>query len=131
MIKRIVFLALAGLILVGCGVNCKSEPPRKSEYIQGGGYGMVHHFRLYDPQGDAGHTPSLKCTQYTYTKTDLYSDDLGNVTADEIVWIDLRGNNAYPAEQKNQMKIYLSKNKVIISGHTGEYAYLNGTYPVK
>jgi uncharacterized protein YceK len=125
----VVFIMALGL--VGCGAICKDAPPRKAEYIQGGGYDMAYHFKLYDVQGDGGAMAGRGCTKYSYITTDLYSDNLGNVTADSIVWIDLRGNVAYPLEQKNQMKIYLSKNKIVISGHTGDYAYLNGEYPVR
>jgi len=121
---------LVSLVLIGCGINCKGEPPKKAKYLDGGGQGMMYHFQLSDPQGDAQHTPG-KCTNYTYTRTDLYSDDLGYVDVDSVIWIDVRGNVAYPIEQKNQMKIFLSKEKVVISGHTGDYAYLNGEYPIK
>ena len=91
MIKRIIFLVLAGLILVGCGVNCKGEPPKKAKYVEGGGYGMQYHFILYYPQGDAAHTPSLKCTKYTYTPYDVYTDDLGRVSGANVIWRYERG----------------------------------------
>jgi len=130
MIKRIVFLALAGLILVGCGVNCKSEPPRKAEYIQGGGYGMIHHFKIYDIRGDAGHTPG-RCTNYEYITTDLYVDDFGTLTADEVIWRDVRGTIELPVEQKNNVRFYVSKDKIIMSGFITDYVGNNGTYLVK
>jgi len=133
MIKRIVFLALAGLILVGCGVNCKGEPPRKAEYIQGGGHGMLYHFKLYDTRGDAGHTPSLKCINYRYVTSDVYSDKLGTVTASDIIWIDMQGNEVFSlnADQMEQMRMYLSMQKVVITGYINEYASENGEYPIK
>ena len=129
--KKIVLTTMMILGLVGCGTTCPSEPPRYAKYIEGGGHGMAYHFEIYDVQGDAQHTPSLRCTQYTYIKTDLYTDDLGNVNIDSIIWIDNYNNNAYPAEQKNQMKLYVSKSKIVVSGHTGAYSSLNGTYPIQ
>ena len=129
--KKIVLITMMILGLVGCGSTCPSEPPRYAQYIEGGGYGMQYHFKLYDVRGDAQHTPSLRCTQYTYITTDLYTDDLGNVNIDSIIWIDNYNNNAYPAEQKNQMKLYVSKSKIVVSGHTGVYSSLNGTYPIQ
>jgi len=131
--KKIIFLMLASFILIGCGINCKDTPPRKAEYIQGGGYGMTHHFRLYDVRGDAGHTPSVKCTNYEYVMSDVYSDKLGNVVASDIVWIDMIGNEVFKvnSDQMAQMRMYLSKQKVIVSGYTKEYASENGEYPIK
>ena len=123
------FLMVLGL--VSCGVVCKDAPPRYAEYIEGGGHGMVYHFRLYDVRGDGGALAGRGCTKYSYIATDLYSDSLGNVVADEVVWIDRLGNTAYPEEQKYKLRIFLSKNIIKISGHTGVYAELNGEYPIK
>ena len=116
--------------MVGCGINCKDSPPRKAEYIQGGGYGMTHHFKLYDVRGDAGHTPG-RCTNFEYITTDLYVDDFGTLTADDVIWRDVRGYVLYPENQKNKIRFYVSKDKIIISGHTNEYADNNGEYPIK
>ena len=129
--KKIVLTTMMILGLVGCGTTCPNEPPRYAKYIEGGGYGMAYHFEIYDVQGDAQHTPSSRCTQYTYIRTDLYTDDLGNVNIDSIIWIDNHNNNAYPAEQKNQIKLYVSKSKIVVSGHTDIYSSLNGTYPIQ
>ena len=74
-----------------------------------------------------------RCTQYTYVTSDVYSDKLGNVTASDIVWTDMRGNEVFSinSDQMNQMRMYLSKQKVVISGYTNEYAMENGTYPIQ
>jgi len=116
--------------LISCGAGCKDAPSRYAEYIEGGGHGMVHHFRLYDVRGDGGAKVG-RCTKYSYITTNLYSDDLGNVNAGEVIWIDRLGNIAYPEEQKDQLRIYMSKSIIKISGHTGVYSELNGEYPIR
>ena len=130
--KKIVLTTMMILGLIGCGSTCPSEPPRYSKYIEGGGHGMAYHFKLYDVRGDGG-AMGGRCTQYTYVTSDVYSDKLGNVTASDIVWIDMRGNEVFSinSDQMNQMRMYLSKQKVVISGYTNEYAMENGTYPVQ
>lgn len=124
------FIMILGL--VGCGVNCEDAPPRKAEYIQGGGHGMTHHFKLHDVRGDASHTPG-RCTSYRYVTSDVYSEKLGNVVASDIVWIDMEGNEVFSlnSDQMEQMRMYLSKEKIIVSGYTNEYATENGEYTIK
>jgi len=132
--KKFSFISIIVMICIGlvsCGVNCKGEPSKKAKYVDGGGYGMQYHFILYYPQGDAGHTPSLKCTKYTYVAYDVYTDDLGKVSGANVIWHYERGEDNYFNQIKESAIFIFDKSKVTVSGLYDGNEYLNGTYPVK
>ncbi len=122
------FLMVLGLI--SCGVGCKDAPPRYAEYIEGGGHGMVHHFRLYDVVGDAQMNNPTKCTNYSYVQTDMYVDSLGDMNIGEIIWIDSNNRTIYPTENSDMINVRLSMQQISING----FDYNGGThseYPVR
>ena len=134
MIKRIIFLVLAGLFLVSCGINCKGEPPKRAILNQNIEYGMNYHFVMYEPVGDAGHTPSPKCTKYEYGKSHIYVDDLGRVNGDSVIWIaSYQGQTSdmIPSDIKKNAYFVFSKNEITIDGLSGGYEYLNGTWKIE
>ena len=110
------FIMVLGL--VGCGINCESEPQRQAYMHASGGMGMQYHFSLYDVVGDARHNRlRLKCTKYKYVKTDIYTDSLGEMNIEEVIWIDSQNRTIYPIEESNKIRIYLSKEKIITIGY--------------
>jgi len=122
------FLMVLGL--VSCGVVCKDAPPRYAEYIEGGGHGMVYHFRLYDVVGDAQMHNPTKCTNYEYVQTDIYADSLGEMNIGEVIWIDAQNRTIYPIDKADNIQINLSKTQILIQG----FDYNGGThseYPVR
>lgn len=134
MIKRILILIFSSLLLVGCGVVCKDEPPKRAVMQENGGMGMQYHFVLYEPVGDAGHTPSLKCTNYEYGRSHLYTDSLGVVQGDAIIWEAYhQGESAsmLPEDIQNHTSFIFSKSAVTIKGATEAYSYLNGEWRIE
>jgi hypothetical protein len=122
------FIMVLGLI--GCGINCSGKPPKRAYIHQVGGYSMQYHYSIYIPSAKSGHSPSVKCSEYEYSKIDIYTDDLENVRGDAVIWKSLYGDLAFEDYGENPANITLdfSTEKVIISGWS---SINDGTYKVE
>ncbi|RUM71190.1 MAG: hypothetical protein DSZ08_03385, partial [Sulfurovum sp.] len=90
--KKIVLFIIMILGVVGCGTNCFSKPPNRAYFHQTGGYGMQYHISIYMPTALSPHSPTLKCSEYEYAKIDFYTDDLGQISGDRVIWKNLYGD---------------------------------------
>lgn len=127
--KKFILKIIVGLLMVGCGLNCQSKPPKRAIMHTNGGMGMQYHFSLYTPIGDAERN-SLRCTKYEYVKSDLYTDSLGTMSVTEVLFIMSNGSKAYAEEHDDIMKITISKTMIKIHGFTGHDSVLNEEYTI-
>jgi len=120
--------------LIGCGINCKSKPPKRAVLSQNPANGMRYHFVMYEPVGNAGHTPTLKCTKYEYGKSHIYVDDLGSVSGDLVLWMALyqgQTSDMIPLDIKKNATFVFGESQISITGLSGGYEYLNGTWKIE
>ena len=115
-------------LVVGCGVNCLSKPPKRAIMHNTGGMGMQYHFTIYIPGTGVQHSPS--CPTWTYGTIEIYSDNLGNQRGDEVLWNNIYGEVGFSdyGENPHNIQLFLSKDKVLISGWADAQ---NGTYKVE
>ena len=128
MMKKILFFIMISLGFVSCGVNCSGVPPKRAIMHESGGYDMTYYFSIYIPVSGLSHSPS--CPKYEYAKIDIYTDDLGMITGDKVIWKSLYGDLAFEdyGEDPENITLQLSNEKVIISG----WSRINdGTYKVE
>jgi len=119
MIKRIIFLVLTSLLLVGCGVNCKGEPPKRAIMHNTGAMGMAYHYTLYKPLANKSHSASFECTDYSYFPSEVYTDNLGTVDLNSLIWKNLDGDDM-PIRNRNKVKFIFSSQYVTINGLENE-----------
>jgi hypothetical protein len=126
--KKIVLYIMMILSIVSCGVICDSKPPKRAIMHNTGGMGMQYHFTIYIPGSGVQHSP--RCPTWTYGTIEIYSDKLGNVLGDEVLWNNIYGevNFSDYGEDPHNIKLYLSSDKVVIQGW-GDVQ--NGTYKVE
>ena len=132
--KKIILMLVLLFGLVGCGVICPSKPPKRAVMHNAGGMGMRYHFVMYEPVGDAGHTPSLKCTKYEYGRSHIYVDDLGLVDGDSIIWVaSYQGQTSemIPVDIKKSAHFRFERKEISITGLSGGYEYLNGIWRIE
>jgi len=133
--KKIVLLIVMILGIGGC-INCPSIPPKRAILHKAGGMGMQYHFTLYFPEEGNSHSPTLKCPKQDYLVSNIYTDDLGVVKRDNLIWnIRLFADEYRPipeseAIQKHTTLIFTKKD-VTIQGLTGDFETYNGTYKIE
>lgn len=129
MIKKLLLLLAIGLGLISCGTDCLNKPPNRAYIHESSGYDMTYHFSIYIPSSGISHNPT-DCTEYEYAKIDIYTDDMGTITGDKVIWNNLYGEVAfqdYGVDPANITLNFLNK-AVTISGWD---RYHNGTYKVE
>ena len=109
--KKIVLTTMMILGLVGCGVNCPSKPEARAYYYQGKSSMMTYHIGLFFPLSSSSHSPSLKCPRISYLKLDVYTDKLGNVNGDEVIFED----HGYRYNLDQSVKFFFAKNEVSVN----------------
>jgi len=126
---KIISLMIIGFYLAGCGVNCSGEPPKRAYSHQGGGYGMQYHISLYPPYASLSH--ALKCNEYEYLVIHIYTDDLGDIRGDRVIW---KNNDGYDipfddnGDSKENITLMLSQKQIVVTGFKNNRD--NGTYKV-
>lgn len=128
MVKKILLIFVVSFGLIGCGVGCSNKPPKRAVMHENSGYGMTYHFSIYIPVSGLSH--SAKCSEYEYSKIDIYTDDLGTTTGDRVIWKSLYGDLAFVDYGENPANITLSfsNEKVVISGWS---SINDGTYKIE
>jgi hypothetical protein len=130
--KKIVLGIVMILGIVGCGINCPSKPPKRAILSQNSGYGMRYHFILYEPVEGSPHSPSFKCPKQEYLSSNVYTDDLGRVNRNNLVWISFY-NEEIPFDETMKKNTFFTFTKefVEINGLTGDFQDLNGKYKIE
>ncbi|RUM71191.1 MAG: hypothetical protein DSZ08_03390 [Sulfurovum sp.] len=134
--KKIVLLIIMILGIVGCSVNCPDKPPRRAYMHNNGGMGMRYHFTLYYPDQGNSHSPNLKCPKNEYTITHLYTDDLGTVKRNDLIWTMKWVGNEYkeiPLDStvRKNIQFTFTQSTITVQGVTGDLVHLNGTYKIE
>jgi hypothetical protein len=134
--KKVIAITVIILGLIGCSINCPSMPPKRAVMHQGGGMGMQYYFTLYLPMEGTSHSPTLKCPKQEYQVTHVYTDDLGTVQRENLIWkIRLYGNEYRPIPEtdvaQSQTTLTFTKKDVIVQGLTGNFEIYNGTYKIE
>jgi len=82
------------------------------------------------PAALSPHSPTLKCSEYVYSKIDFYTDDLGQINGDKVIWKNSYGDVNFSdyGEDPAKIRLYFSKEKVAVSGWN---SYNDGTYKVE
>jgi len=128
--KKIVLLIIMIFVIVSCGVTCPSAPQKRAYFHQSNEYNMRYHISIYLPTALSPHSPTVKCSEYEYSKIDLYTDDLGEVRGDRLIWKSIYGDVNFSdyGENPANIMVYFSKEKVVITGwNTND----DGTYKVE
>jgi len=132
--KIMIFLGVLAMLclVVGCAVNCPSLPPKRAIMHNTGGMGMRYHFTLYEPVEGYAHTPSAKCPKQEYLPSQVYTDDLGVVNRNNLIWISFY-NEEIPFDEamKRNTQFIFTKESVTIQGLTGDFQDLNGVYKIE
>ena len=118
-------------LVVGCGINCPSKPPKRAYFFNGGGYGMSYHVAAYRPASQLSHNPTA-CTKYEYISFHIYFDEYGTFNGDEIVWKNFQGGDipfVENGEVQSNITITISKDKIVIKGFRNQIE--NGTYKIE
>ena len=119
-------------LVVGCGMFCSSEPPRRAIIEGNGGYGMQYHFILYNPLGDAKHnTPELKCIKYRYATSHIYTDSLGSQNGSSIIWKSSQDFEMISQNVLDSAYFVFGDETIQISGLKGSDEYYNGTWKIE
>jgi len=131
--KRILFLLISLLmlmLLISCNCNEK-KPPARAFFNKTSAYGMQYHITLYEPASNGG-THTMKCQSWTYSPFHIYTDRLGTLTGEDVIFKNL-DECPPPFEEngQNNSDIHLSitKHTINISGVNG--GIFNGTYKVE
>ena len=131
--KRIwtLFISIVMLIgLSGCFFDEK-PPPARAFFNKTSAYGMQYHIILYDPASNGG-THTMKHQSWTYSPFHIYTDRLGTLTGEDVIFKNL-DECPPPFEEngQNNSDIHLSitKDTINISGVKG--GIFNGTYKVE
>ncbi len=129
MMKKMLLYLAIGLGLIGCGTECLNKPPKRAFVHANGGYNMIYHVSIYIPTSGISHNPT-DCTGYEYAKIDIYTDDMGTVTGDKVIWKSLYGDvgfKDYGVDPANITLVFSNKSVVI----AGWDRYHNGTYKIE
>jgi len=134
--KKIILLMSMLLGLIGCGINCPEKPLKRAFMHQSGGMGMQYYFTLYLPMEGNSHSATFKCPKQEYQVTHVYTDDLGSVKRDNLIWkIRLYGNEYRPIPEmdvaQRQSTLIFTNKDVIVQGLTGDFEAYNGTYKIE
>lgn len=125
---KIIITMVTIFILGGCGI-CDDEPPKRAIIVEDNRYGMTYHIQVYVPFSGLSH--GLGCTKYEYVLINIYSDILGQLDGDEILWKNSDGNE-WPfvenGDREENIKVFITKSSVTISGFTNNR--VNGNYKV-
>jgi len=133
--KKTILSIVVLLGLVGC-INCPSLPHKRAIAHSTGKMGMQYSFTLYLPMEGNSHSPNLKCPKQEYQATYVYTDDLGSVKREDLIWnIRLFGDTfaSLPESKAIQQRTTLTftKNTVTVQGITGDLKPYNGTYKIE
>ena len=133
--KKIILALMVLFGLIGCGINCDPKPPNRAIMHKTGGMGMRYAFTLYSAQDDASHSPQ-RCISYSYLPTYVYTDDLGTVSRENLIWnVRLYGNEfrSLPESEamQKQTTLIFGKNTITVQGLTGDFSYYNGVYQIE
>ena len=134
--KKIIISIMMLLGLMGCAINCPSLPPKRAIMHKTGGMGMRYHFTLYFPQEGSSHSPSLKCPKQEYLPSQVYTDDLGVVKRENLIWNTRLFADTYapiPESEaiQKQTTIIFTEKDVTVQGLTGDFEPYNGTYKIE
>jgi hypothetical protein len=86
------------------------------------------------PSGNAEHTPNLKCIKYEYGKSHIYTDNLGSVNGDSVIWKSFyqgQNFNMVPTDVLDSAHFVFGDKSIQISGLKDVYEYLNGTWKIE
>lgn len=133
--KKYLLLIAILLGLTGC-INCPSKPPKRAILHKTGGMGMQYHFTLYFPVEGNSHSSTLKCPKQEYLVSYIYTDDLGAVKRDDLIWnIRLVADEYRPIPEseaiQKQTTLIFTKKDVTVQGLTGDFKPYNGTYKIE
>jgi len=126
--RKLIVIGLIILGLTACGINCSGKPPKRAYIHSTGGMGMQYHVSIYIPGSGVQHSP--RCPSYDYAKIDIYTDSLGNLRGDEVIWNNSYGEvgfTDYGIDPKN-IQLLLSSDKVVVTHWDDVH---NGTYKVE
>jgi len=128
--KKIIISILIGLSLlaIGCSVDCGSKPPKRAIKHKSGGMNMQYHFTIYVPGRGVQH--SAKCAPWTYGPIEIYSDNLGALLGDEVLWNNIYGEVSFVDNgvDPHNIKLNLSETQISIQGMGNQH---DGTYKVE
>lgn len=130
--KKIITLIIVSLVLVSCAINCDSKPPKRAIMHATGAMGMQYHFTLYEPVEGSSHGGSFKCPKIEYLPSQVYTDDLGTVSRNNLVWISYY-NEEIPFDEnmRQNTSFTFTKREVTIKGLTQDFKDLNGVYKIE
>jgi len=120
--------------LSGCTCNDK-KPPHRAFYNKTSNYGMQYHITLYEAFQDGG-AHSIQCGDWHYIPTHIYTDRLGVIEGDEIIWKNLDGQE-FPFEENgmsaSEVHLNITKKSIEVQGFTYKSGNdtMNGTYRVE
>ena len=132
--KKIGIIFIGIILLFGCACGDK-KPPQRALYKKDNISGMQYHIVLYEPFGTGG-AHSIKCGSWEYVPTHIYTDKLGTMNGNDVIWKNLDEMD-YPFEQNGQnirdVHLIISKDKITIQGFNYKSGLntMNGTYKVE
>ena len=109
--KKIILMLVLLFGLISCGINCPSKLEARAYYYQGKSSMMTYHIGLFFPLSSSSHSPSLKCPRISYLKLDVYTDKLGNVNGDEVIFED----HGYRYNLDQSVKFFFGKDEVRVN----------------
>ena len=119
-------------LVVGCGINCSSKPPKIATIESNGGYGMQYHITIYVPTSFSSHNDI--CTKFGYDSVNLYLDKLGKLKGSDIVWKNFE-NYDFPFEENDvnidDIRVIIESNNIKIYGIKGGLSEMNGVYMIE
>lgn len=131
--KYIITLFIVSLFFVSC-INC-NMPPKVAYKHTTGDKGMEYHFTIYSPDASGPYfsTGITNCPEYSYFPINLYTDNLGLVELDTIVWTNVFGGEGLPIDESMRVnvKFNISSSEIIVSGLTGDFTDINGRYKIQ
>ena len=132
--KMITIISSLLMIVLLSACTCgKKKPPHRAIYSQESGYGMQYHIILYQPSY-GGATHSFRCGSWTYSEFHIYTDNLGAMKGDDVIWKNGGGHfDGLPfsknGQQMHDINLVITKNNIQISGVKGNI--FNGKYRVE
>jgi len=126
----IILISLIMMIgLIGC-IGCDDKPSKRAYFHNNGGLGMQYHITIYEPYGQLSH--AVGCTKYEYIPLHIYTDNLGIMKGDAVVWKNPSGDDmpfSENGEDPSRITLNISKNSIIVHGFKSKNT--NGKYKVK